>query len=422
MCRSLILQIINIPLFILLFLIHSFSYAQTPGCTDTLANNFNASAISNNRSCTYNTTNYTPVIKVDPLSDSVIETSGLQFAGGFLWTINDRTGKPALYRIDTITNTIQQRVILAGASNIDWEALSFDGTYFYVGDFGNNQDGGRADLKIYKVPCSTIDLNQQVDTIQPGEIEVINFIYSDQPQPVVPSGSNNTQYDCEAMIIDNNRIHLFSKNWVNNSTTHYVINSASRGNYSAMVMETFATNFLVTSAGKVPGQDIVALLGYQNSGTGNHYLYILSNYKADSFFTGNKRLIGLGNATVMGQSEGLTFRDGRYGYISNEKFTRTIGPVSITVNQKLRSFDISGFVNNYFTQYVFTGSGNWSDAANWQYNKVPPSIIYAGNEIIIDPQATGTCVLDIQYTMPPGSKLTVKDGKHFLMNGNLTVE
>lgn len=125
----------------LLFFIftYGYTYSQTPGCTDPLANNYSAAATGNNGSCTYTATSYTPVVKVDPLSDSVIETSGLEWAGGYLWTFNDRLGKPSLYRIDTLTSTIQQRVILQGAANEDWEDISFDGTYFYIGDFGNNQ-------------------------------------------------------------------------------------------------------------------------------------------------------------------------------------------------------------------------------------------------------------------------------------------
>ncbi|MFT3679587.1 MAG: hypothetical protein QM791_04905 [Ferruginibacter sp.] len=412
----------NILCFIFVFSIGRFSYSQVAGCTDPLAANYNAAATINDGSCTYNNTSYTPAVKVDPLSDSVIETSDLQMAGGFLWTINDRLGKPALYRIDTVTNTIQQRVILAGATNVDWEAISYDGSFFYIGDFGNNQTGGRTDLKIYKFSFNLIHLGLPVDTIQPADIETINFIYSDQPQPAVASGYNNTKFDCEAMIVDNGKIHLFSKNWIANNSTHYVINGIKAGNYTATAIETFNTNYLVTAASKVQAQNIVVLLGYQNSGLGNHYLHILSGYTADSFFNGNKRMISLGDATVMGQGEGLTFREGKYGYISNEQFVRTIGPVTLTVKQKLRSFDISGFVADHFTSYLFIGNGNWSDTANWQYNMAPPQALSPGNEIVIDPPANGKCVLDIPYTMPPGSKFTVKAGKRFLMNEYLLIK
>ncbi len=412
----------NFVLFFLLLCITSPAYNQISGCTDPLSINYNPSATINDGSCTYNNALYTTAIKVDPITDSLIESSGLQMAGNYLWSFNDRGGKASLYRIDTITNTLLQRVILSGAGNVDWEDIAFDGTYFYIGDFGNNLNGGRNDLKIYKFPFASIDLNNPVDTIQPNEIEVINFSYSNQPQPPVATGYNNTKFDCEAMIVDNGTIHLFSKNWIDVNTTHYVINSTAAGSYIAMPLETLATNFLVTAADKVAGQNIITLLGYQNTGTGNHYLQVLSDYNSDSFFSGNKRRIDLPDATVMGQSEGLTFRSGKYGYISNEQFIRTVGPFTITVRQKLRSFDISSFVGDYFTKYIFTGNGNWSDTANWKNNIVPPAALIAGNEILIDPVVSGHCLLDINYSMPPGTKLTVNSGKTFLMNGNLVIQ
>lgn len=403
-------------------LLAASSFAQVQGCTDPLANNYNAAATSNNGTCTYNSSGYTPPVKVDPITDSLIESSGLQMAGGFLWSFNDGGGTATLYRIDTITNALLQRVILSGASNKDWEDIAFDGTYFYMGDFGNNANGARTDLKIYKFPFSAIPdyTITPVATIDAQQIETINFTYSDQVQPPVATAPNATAFDCEAMVVDNGKVHLFTKNWISLSTIHYVINSTNAGTYVATPMETLATNYLVTAADKVAGQNIVTLFGYQNTGTANHFLHILSDYRSDSFFTGNKRIINLPDATVMGQGEGLAFRSGKYGYISNERFSRTVGPFTITVNQKLRAFDVGSFVGNYFTTYVFTGNGNWSDSSNWKYNMKPPAMLIAGNEILIDP--AGDCLLDIPYTMPAGTKLTVSAGKNFLMNGNLTVQ
>jgi hypothetical protein len=54
------------------------SYGQVFWCKDPLANNYNASATVNSGSCTYNNTSFTPIIKVDPISDTLLESSGLQ--------------------------------------------------------------------------------------------------------------------------------------------------------------------------------------------------------------------------------------------------------------------------------------------------------------------------------------------------------
>ncbi|MBL0358121.1 MAG: hypothetical protein IPP72_15195 [Chitinophagaceae bacterium] len=40
--------------------------------------------------------------------------------------------------------------------------------------------------------------------------------------------------------------------------------------------------------------------------------------------------------------------------------------------------------------YRFTGNGNWSVAANWENNLIPPAVLSDGSEIIIDPVTGGS--------------------------------
>ncbi len=122
----------------------------------------------------------------------------------------------------------------------------------------------------------------------------------------------------------------------------------------------------------------------------------------------------------MGQAEGITFRNNTYGYISNEKFYRDLGFFTIDVNQKLRSFNISNFVNASRI-YRFTGVGNWNVSSNWSNNTLPPTQLSAGSQIIIDPPAGQNCILNIPFTLPPGTKITVISGKNFVIKGKLTV-
>lgn len=325
--------------------------AQVPGCLDPAAINYNALATVNDGSCSYAAKNYSPVEKF-VLSPAVKETSGLQMAGNFLWSFNDSGNDPVLFRIDTLGNTVLQAVTLGGATNVDWEDIGFDGTYLYIGDFGNNANGARTDLKIYRLRLSDIPdyTNNPSPTIPASQIEVINFTYSDQ-SPVVATAPNATKFDCEAMLVDGGKIHLFTKNWVDLTTTHYVINGVAAGSYVATNLETLATNYLVTAADKAPGKNVVALLGYQNSGFANHYLSLLSDFSSGYYFNGNKRLIGLPDARTSGQAEGLTFRNNTFGYISNEYFTATrtvLGiPITVTVEQKLWSFNTESLVPLY---------------------------------------------------------------------------
>ena len=178
-----------------------------------------------------------------------------------------------------------QTVKLEGATNVDWEDVGFDGTYLYIGDFGNNF-GGRTDLKVYKFALSLIPdpaINNDV-TISSADIKIINFSYSDQV-PVVATTANNTKYDCEAMIVDGGKIHLFTKNWIGTNTTHYIINSTEPGTYSANPVEMLTTNYLVTGADKVPGSNVAVLVGYQNGLPYNHYMHVLSDFSGGLFFT-----------------------------------------------------------------------------------------------------------------------------------------
>lgn len=72
--------------------------------------------------------------------------------------------------------------------------------------------------------------------------------------------------------------------------------------------------------------------------------------------------------------------------------------------------------------YTFTGNGNWNVASNWSNNTIPPNTLSAGNEIIINPQPGGQCILNVPYTVSAGAKLTVVAGKNFIVQGNLVVQ
>ena len=61
--------------------------------------------------------------------------------------------------------------------------------------------------------------------------------------------------------------------------------------------------------------------------------------------------------------------------------------------------------------YIFTGDGNWSNAANWLNNTIPPNPLPAANGIIIDPVSGGKCRLNLSQQIAPGSVITIKKGK-----------
>jgi hypothetical protein len=223
------------------------------------------------------------------------------------------------------------------------------------------------------------------------------------------------------MLADSGQLHLFTKNWSNLSSSHYIIPTVQPGNYPAQLVETLPVGFLVTAADKSAYQNIIALLGYQNTGSADHFLYLLSHYSNGLYFNGNKRKINLPNATIMGQAEGICFTTDSTGYISNEKFSSNIGQFTITINQQLKAFNIGSLVSGFATNYIFNGHGNWSQASNWRYHMQPPALLPPHAHLIIQPQGQNACVLDIDYRLPTGRQLTVATGKQFIIAGHLTI-
>lgn len=72
--------------------------------------------------------------------------------------------------------------------------------------------------------------------------------------------------------------------------------------------------------------------------------------------------------------------------------------------------------------YRFIGNGNWSDAANWSENIVPPATLPTSDMIIIDPVPGGECVLNVTVTVSSSGNITVATGKRFRIPGNLIIQ
>jgi glucose/arabinose dehydrogenase len=72
--------------------------------------------------------------------------------------------------------------------------------------------------------------------------------------------------------------------------------------------------------------------------------------------------------------------------------------------------------------YSFIGSGNWSNASNWNQLRKPPSILPAGSKIVVKPRSSGQCTLDIIQTINEGTDLVVEPGRQFNVNANLTIK
>jgi len=271
---------------------------------------------TNNGSNNLLTATYSPVF-INFLSATVNETSGLVFFNGQLWTHNDGGNPNKIYQIDTAKGTVLRTLTISNAPNTDWESITQDDANLYIGDFGNNY-GNRKDLSILKILKS--DLIK--DSVQ---AEFIKFSYPDQSSFL--SLSENHNFDCEAFFVSNDSIHLFSKNWANLWTKHYVL-PKDTGTYQAVLADSFNVDGLITDA-SINDKGHIVLLGYKKISTYDYscFIWIFYGYPNQYYFNGNKQRVEIGKAIVVGQTEGIILKNDDSGWFSSEKISS--GPFTI---------------------------------------------------------------------------------------------
>lgn len=182
---------------------------------------------------------------IGQLPVDIQESSGLEFLGGQLWTHEDGGGGSMLHQLDTLNGNVLRSVFVEQATNVDWEDICADDDYVYVGDFGNNA-GARTDLKIYRIGRDSLLLSSR-DTVL---AEVIEFSYPDQSDFTPTQFS--TRFDCEAMVVDNGVLHLFTKRWNDEWTKEYEL-SVNPGLQVAVPKDSIFLGAFVTGADFEPG-------------------------------------------------------------------------------------------------------------------------------------------------------------------------
>ncbi len=242
------------------------------------------------------------------LPDKVKENSGLLFFNGHIWTHNDSGGENAIFAIDTANGRIKRKVIIAKEHNHDWEELTQDTGYIYIGNFGNNF-GKRQDLAILKVKKKAI-LNK--DTV---EAETIAFSYPEQTN--FKARLFNHNYDCEAMISEGDSLYLFTKNRANKQTNLYRL-PKSAGSYKARLIDSLNIKGLVTAATYHPNDKLLFLLGYHGTLSFEPFIVILYNYPGNAFFRGCQLKLHT-NMSSLGQTEGIFWHPPNKLFFSNEK-------------------------------------------------------------------------------------------------------
>jgi hypothetical protein len=323
-------RIFSMMLFALLCFINIHVHAQIKGCTDPLAINFNAAAGMNDGSCVYSPVSVNASASTT-LPIQMKGTSGLIWMNNKLWTQNNFSDINLYSFLPDQVNSFQTTP-LTGTTNIDWEEMAQDEVYLYIGDLGNNVNGNRTNLQILRITKSSL---QQPPLI----IDTIAFSYATQTN-FNPAGANNTNYDCEAFIVSNDSIYLFTKEWLTNKTSVYRL-PKTKGTHTASWVTTFDTQGLITGASFLESKRLLVLCGYNSSL--QPFLYLLYDYPGNRFFEGNKRKILLN--LPFHQVEAIATLDGLNYHITNESFQQSV----INVPQKLHQLNLGSYLSGYLS-------------------------------------------------------------------------
>lgn len=244
---------------------------------------------------------------LDPLLEN---TSSLFYWEGDLWTCNDH-GEVVFHALDTTTGDIL-RSIATGVMPSDMEEVAQDDAYFYLGDFGNNHELLRTDLRVLRFLKSDLLTGR----IRP---DTIAFVYEGyDPSVVKGKGLPTTDFDCEAMVAGTDSLYLFSKQWGSYQTVCYTL-PKQPGTYTAYGRDTLDVQGMVTGACLLPGARMLALCGYNI--ICQPFVWLLYRYEDNRFLGGGQLRIDLDNGIGL-QVESIATADGRHFFLTNEHFSR----------------------------------------------------------------------------------------------------
>ncbi len=337
------------------------------------------------------------IVELGVLPPEVSETSGLLFINDRVITHNDSGGEALLFEIDTVSREITRTVTIANAINTDWEAISQDADYIYIGDFGNNL-GMRQDLTIYRITKSDYLDN---DT---ATAEAILFSYEDQTDF---TNTGNSDWDAEAFFVLDDELIILTKQWKSLGTVAYSIPKIP-GSYSALRRDAVENIGLVTDADYNPSNETLFVLGYSSILLPFARTYTLtdSSIFSDTFGT---IPIDIGLAQV----EGVT-NDGAGNYLISSEFFSRQSPNIVSLS---RLFKISQIEEAEEEQE----SGIGEEEPNPNPNPLPEE----NNEalLIFNEISTGTIRYSINSESPiSGTRIYDVNGKAVWEQFNKEIE
>lgn len=136
-------------------------------------------------------------------TDDTLELSGMiqSSAVGEFWGHDDSGSSPAIYRFNN-QGVLMQQVLLAGADNVDWEAITRDDLgNLYIADTGDNAKN----RDVYQI-IQFVEPDES--TTQVSDFHVYEFVYAD-----------GFSHDCEAVVFWNGCLYLIVKEFLTDQKT-----------------------------------------------------------------------------------------------------------------------------------------------------------------------------------------------------------
>lgn len=259
---------------------------------------------------------------IGTLPEEVSETSGLIYFNQSLITHNDSGNEPFLYELDTLTLSVKRIVRINNLKNTDWEAITQDVNYIYIGDFGNNL-GMRTDLAIHRI-AKTDYLSSDTVTAT-----TIGFSYKDQTDF---SNNGNSDWDAEAFFVLDEQFIVLTKQWQSQGSVAYTLPKIP-GTYVANRIGAISEIGLVTDATYDIASNTLVVLGYSN--ILSPFIGIVENLNPQAIFEGySQQSLGLNFV----QAEGIT-QVNRTSFLFSSEFFSSQSP-SIESASRLFSFQL----------------------------------------------------------------------------------
>lgn len=333
------------------------------------------------------------------------ESSGLIFWRDLLWTHNDGGGKTAIYGIDPVSGIIRQTVIIKGVKNYDWEDITQDAGYIYIGDFGNNL-GNRRPFTVYKISKGGIPIERKEVFVS---AQKIGFIYADQGSYKKRRHDHN--FDCEAFLAFEKHLYLFTKNWDDKKTRLYKL-PKNPEMHKISPVETFEAGGLITGADISPSGKRVALIGYLDY---ESFMWLFWDFEGDNFFGGKKIRINL-TEMIFVQTEAITFTTEDELLFSSEASIRPPSLFKASFNELINSVPVS--VVPVEGQVVVPGKVKQTD----NNELIVPFELIADMGIVVELRTTGWKLIDqktVDKSSPKPTTVTfniegLKQGLYFL--------